>query len=138
MQPLSGGGHLTHSAICGHDGGIWAQSPEFPGVSDDEIAAIMKGFDDASILATNGLRVGGEKYMMLAGEPGEVLRGKKGPAGVTIKKTNSAVVIGIYGEGVTPGECNMVRCYLGFLRFYKLLLLCWCIVLFVLLDDCVF
>lgn len=68
----------------------------------------MNGFDDASVLATNGLRVGGEKYMMIAGEPGEVIRGKKGASGVTIKKTNSAVVIGIYGEGVTPGECNMV------------------------------
>ena len=27
----------------------------------------------------SGLRIGGEKYMMVAGEPGEVLRGKKGP-----------------------------------------------------------
>ena len=29
--------------------------------------------------------------------------------GVTVKKTESALVIGIYGEGVTPGECNVVR-----------------------------
>jgi profilin len=108
MQPLGGGGTLTHAAICGHDGGIWAQSPDFPGISDDEVAAIMTGFDDSTALATNGLRLGGEKYMMIAGEPGEVLRGKKGPNGVTVKKTNSALVIGIYGEGVTPGECNLV------------------------------
>lgn len=26
----------------------------------------------------NGLRIGGEKYMMITGEPGDVLRGKKG------------------------------------------------------------
>ena len=69
MQPLSGGGQLTHAAICGHDGGIWAQSANFPGISDEEVAAIMSGFDDASSIATNGLRLGGEKYMMLAGKP---------------------------------------------------------------------
>jgi profilin len=113
MQPLPGGGHLTHAAICGYDGGIWAQSENFPGISDDEIAAIMKGFDDPSGLAQNGLRVGGEKYMMLAGEPGEVLRGKKGPGGCTLKKTNSAIVVGIYAEGCTPGECNVVVENLG-------------------------
>ena len=108
MQPLGGGGQLTHAAICGHDGGIWAQSVAFPGLSDEEAAAIMTGFTDPSGLAQNGLRVGGEKYMMIASEPGEVLRGKKGAGGVTVKKTVGAIVIGIYGEGVTPGECNVV------------------------------
>jgi len=27
---------------------------------------------------------------------------------VTIKKTVSGLVIGMYGESVTPGECNLV------------------------------
>ena len=108
MQPLGGGNTLSHAAICGHDGGIWAQSADFPGLSDEELEAIMKGFEDSSYLATNGLYLGGEKYMMLAGEPGEVIRGKKGVSGITIAKTNSALVIGVYGEGVTPGECNVV------------------------------
>jgi len=107
MQPVAGGSQLTHAAICGHDGGVWAQSAEFPGISDEEVAAIMRGFDDPSGLAQNGLRLGGEKYMMIAGEPGEVLRGKKGTAGLTIKKTVGAIIIGVYGEGVTPGECNV-------------------------------
>jgi profilin len=113
MQPLSGGGSLAHAAICGHDGGVWAQSASFPGVSDEEVAAIMAGFKDPSVLAVNGLKVGGEKYMMIAGEPGEVLRGKKGPGGVTVKKTVGAIVIGIYGDGVTPGECNIAVETLG-------------------------
>ncbi|PRW20740.1 Minor pollen allergen Che a 2 [Chlorella sorokiniana] len=56
----------------------------------------------------NGIRIGGEKYMMVAGEPGVVLRGKKGPSGCTLKKTNTAVVVGIYGEGVPHGDCNVV------------------------------
>lgn len=32
---------------------------------------------------------------------------------MTIKRTNGALVIGIYGEGVTPGECNVVVENLG-------------------------
>jgi profilin len=109
LQPLPGGGRLKHAAILGHDGGVWAQSDDFPEITDEEMDTIMKGFDDSSVVAQNGLRLGGEKYMMLAGEPGEVLRGKKGSGGCTLKKTNAAVVIGIYDEGVTAGECNIVR-----------------------------
>ena len=78
MQPLSGGNTLTHAAIVGHDGGIWAQSAEFPEITDDEVAALMKGFDDTSGLAATGVRIGGEKFMLIAGQPGEVIRGKKG------------------------------------------------------------
>lgn len=113
MNALPGGGQLAHAAILGHDGGVWASSTTFPSVSDDEIAAVMSGFTDSSKLATSGLYVGGEKYMVVAGEPGEVIRGKKGPNGVTIKKTNTALVVGVYGEGVTPGECNVVVENLG-------------------------
>jgi len=36
--------------------------------------------------------------MVIQGEPGAVIRGKKGPGGVTIKKTNLALLIGIYDE----------------------------------------
>lgn len=78
MAELPGGGQLTHAAILGHDGGVWASSPDFPEVSEEEVENIMKGFDDAGALAVNGLRIGGEKYMVVAGEPGEAIRGKKG------------------------------------------------------------
>ena len=111
MQPTPRGGVLAHAAICGHDGGVWAQSADFPGLSDDEAAAIMTGFKDPSGIAQNGLRIGGEKFMTIAGEPGSVLRGKKGSTGCTVMKTTTGIVIGIYGEGVTPGECNMVRLF---------------------------
>ncbi|KAJ7294405.1 hypothetical protein O6H91_Y259100 [Diphasiastrum complanatum] len=56
----------------------------------------------------HGLFLGGSKYMVIQGEPGAVIRGKKGPGGVTIKKTNSALIIGIYDEPVQPGDCNIV------------------------------
>lgn len=171
---------------------MWASSPDFPDITEAEVDAIVAGFDDSSALAVNGLRIGGEKYMVVAGEPGEAIRGKKGSGklpeayflgvgdcivgmlmllkfttmpsrclkrrlvcglyeglgvimafsmvhfvgvplqmptssppppspespppssgGVTIKKTTTALVFGIYGEGVTGSECNVVVENLG-------------------------
>jgi len=37
----------------------------------------------------------------------------QGPGGVTIKKTNLAIIIGIYEEPMTAGQCNMVVERLG-------------------------
>lgn len=37
----------------------------------------------------------------------------QGPGGVTVKKTTLALVIGIYDEPMTPGQCNMVVERLG-------------------------
>lgn len=81
MCQLPGGGQLQHAAIVGQDGGVWAQSGSFPEISGDEVAALVQGLTDSSQLAQSGVRIGGEKYMMVAGEPGEVIRGKKGAGG---------------------------------------------------------
>ena len=43
----------------------------------EEIAAIMKDFDEPGSLAPTGLFLGGTKYMVIQGEPGVVIRGKK-------------------------------------------------------------
>ncbi|RWW67778.1 hypothetical protein BHE74_00024752 [Ensete ventricosum] len=43
----------------------------------EEIAAIMKDFDEPGSLAPTGLYLGGTKYMVIQGEPGAVIRGKK-------------------------------------------------------------
>jgi profilin len=37
----------------------------------------------------------------------------QGPGGVTIKKTNLAMVFGIYDEPFTPGDCNTIVEKLG-------------------------
>ncbi|XP_021741387.1 profilin [Chenopodium quinoa] len=102
------GNHLSSAAIVGHDGIVWAQSPSFPQLKPEEVSAIMKDFNEPGSLAPTGLHLGGTKYMVIQGEPGDVIRGKKGPGGVTIKKTNQALIIGIYDEPMTPGQCNMV------------------------------
>ncbi|KAJ6803059.1 profilin [Iris pallida] len=107
------GQHLTAAAILGHDGSIWAQSENFPQVKPEEIAAIMKDFDEPGSLAPTGLYLGSTKYMVIQGEPGAVIRGKKGSGGVTIKKTVMSLIVGLYDEPMTPGQCNMIVEKLG-------------------------
>jgi profilin len=113
---LQNGGTLKHAAIVGQDGGVWAQDPEFPPISPEDVESLVKGFDDPSELAGNGIWLGGTKYLMIAGEPGAVIRGRgkeNKQAGVTVKKTTTALVIGIYDEGVQPADCNLVVENLG-------------------------
>jgi profilin len=106
---------------------------------------IIKDFDEPGFLAPIGLFLGPTKYMVIQGEPGAVIRGKKvlmirrrlcspsryiyiyiyarrssfsgsfpqGSGGITVKKTGQALVIGIYDEPMTPGQCNMVVERLG-------------------------
>ncbi|KAM3328601.1 hypothetical protein ACQJBY_026003 [Aegilops geniculata] len=107
------GQRLTAAAILGHDGAVWAQSDPFPEVKPEEITAVINDFDEPGSLAPTGLFLGGTKYMVIQGEPGAVIRGKKGSGGVTIKKTSLAIIIGIYEEPMTPGQCNMVVERLG-------------------------
>ncbi|KAI3905004.1 hypothetical protein MKW92_023570 [Papaver armeniacum] len=102
------GNHLTSAAILGHDGSVWAQSPTFPQLKAGEVDAIMRDFDEPGSLAPTGLHLGGVKYMVIQGEPGAVIRGKKGSGGVTIKKTSQSLIFGVYDEPVTPGQCNIV------------------------------
>ncbi|KAF3659771.1 Profilin-1 [Capsicum annuum] len=102
------GGHLSAAAILGFDGSVWAQSSDFPKFKPEEITNIMKDFDEPGFLAPTGLFLGGTKYMVIQGEPGAVIRGKKGSGGITIRKTGQALIFGIYEEPVTPGQCNMV------------------------------
>lgn len=42
MATLPGGGQLKAAAILGLDGGVWAQSPSFPEVSEEEVAALVR------------------------------------------------------------------------------------------------
>ncbi|KAH8482424.1 hypothetical protein Peur_068066 [Populus x canadensis] len=107
------GNTLTSAAIIGHDGSVWALSASFPQFTQEEVSAIMKDFEEPGSLAPTGLFLGGTKYMVIQGEPGAVIRGKKGSGGVTIKKTNQALIIGVYDEPLTPGQCNMIVERLG-------------------------
>jgi hypothetical protein len=43
----------------------------------EEMTNIMKDFDEPGFLAPTGLFLGTAKYMVIQGEPGAVIRGKK-------------------------------------------------------------
>lgn len=113
MMELPSGNSLQSAAIIGHDGNVWAQSPQFPELLPNEFENIMRGFIDSATLAQHGLFLGGAKYMVIQGDPGEVIRGKKGTGGVTVKKSTQSLVIGIYAEPTSPGENNIVVEKLG-------------------------
>ncbi|KAL3840845.1 hypothetical protein ACJIZ3_025436 [Penstemon smallii] len=108
MCEVEGGVLLTGAAIIGQDGSVWAQSSTFPEFKAEEIANIVKDFDEPGFLAPTGLYLAGSKYMVIQGEPHAVIRGKKGSGGITIKKTGQALIFGIYEEPMTPGQCNIV------------------------------
>ena len=101
------GRKLAFAAIVGLDGGVWAQSSDFPDVSPEQLDVLINAFDDETVLQEKGIHLGELRYIAIKGEPGSVIRGKKGPTGFTAKKTNTAFVIGGYGEGTQPGECNL-------------------------------
>ncbi|XP_072033643.1 profilin-2-like [Amphiura filiformis] len=116
---LVGTGQVQHAAIIGLDGNIWATSAGFT-IDQPEGAALASHFKDGAAKAmASGIHVNKVKYMfikkdeLLSGEDYRLLIGKKGPTGVSIYKSDTAMVIGVYGEGVQPGACNNVVTTLG-------------------------
>ncbi len=79
----------------------------------DKIVEALKSEAANMSLAQHGLHLGPTKYLVIPGEQGAVIRGKKGAEGVTIKATTTALVIGVYGEGVQPADGNIVVENLG-------------------------
>uniref|UniRef100_A0A7S2X131 Profilin n=1 Tax=Chloropicon primus TaxID=1764295 RepID=A0A7S2X131_9CHLO len=79
----------------------------------DQAKILVTGFSDPGAVAASGIRIGDKKFISIGGIPGECLRGRKGAGGCTVKKTNTAMVIGIYDEGVQGGDCNVIVENLG-------------------------
>ena len=110
---LPGGGKLSHAAIIGLDGGVWAQSPEFPQLSPEQVQALLKGVDEPNSLGGTGIKVGGPaeedviKFFLIPSEAGSVLRGRFKGDGIVIKKTKQTLIIGISKEPVTGSECSV-------------------------------
>lgn len=65
MCALPHGGQLTSAAIVGQDGGVWAQSANFPAVSKAEVDALMAGLANGDSIAATGIVVGGQKARSL-------------------------------------------------------------------------
>lgn len=64
---------------------------------------------DSAALRKSGIKVGGQNYIFLRCEEGRSIYGRKGAnAGVCIVKSKQALLIGVYGPGIQPGNCNTV------------------------------
>ncbi|KAI8371646.1 profilin [Radiomyces spectabilis] len=103
---LVGTGRVPHAAIYGLNGGCWAHSPEFE-LQGNELQQIINGFKDPSAVQGTGVFIQGQKYFVLKVDPRSIY-GKKASDGICIVKTNQAILIGKYVEGIQPGECNKV------------------------------
>lgn len=64
---------------------------------------------DSAAVRKGGIKVGSQNYIFLRCEEGRSIYGRKGAnAGVCIVKSMQALLIGIYGPGIQPGNCNAV------------------------------
>eukprot|EP00659_Diplonema_papillatum_P010195 gene10195-15680_t len=102
-------GNVTHAALLGIDGSIWAKDAGCK-LTQEEATAIAGGMGEVSgkYFQDNGCVLGGEKYFCLrmVGDEG-LFYGKKGPSGLCIARSTQCLVVGVYGEGQTPGACNI-------------------------------
>ncbi|CAH0700514.1 unnamed protein product [Spodoptera exigua] len=102
---------VTKAAIAGHDGNVWAKSEGFE-ISKDEVAKIVAGFDNESMLTSGGLTIAGTRYIYLSGTD-RIIRAKLGKVGVHCMKTQQAVVISLYEEPIQPQQAASVVEKLG-------------------------
>ncbi|XP_059060576.1 profilin [Achroia grisella] len=102
---------VTKAAIAGHDGNVWAKSEAFE-ISKDEVAKIVAGFDNESLLTSGGVTIAGSRYIYLSGTD-RIIRAKLGKVGVHCMKTQQAVVISLYEEPIQPQQAASVVEKLG-------------------------
>ncbi|CAB3400421.1 unnamed protein product [Caenorhabditis bovis] len=92
---LLGTGFVSKAAICGFDGSIWAKSANF-NISAEEAVNAGKAFSNKEALLGTGMRLEGQKYVVLNVDDERVI-GKQGSA---------AVIISIYEGGLQPEQCS--------------------------------
>jgi len=102
---------VTHAVICGHDGNIWAKSADFV-VTPEELRSLIGKYADTSLLAQNGVTIGGKKYMYLSSTD-KVIRAKKGTSGVHAIKTTQTYILCVYEDPIVPEQAASVTEKLG-------------------------
>lgn len=102
---------VSKAAIAGHDGNVWAKSEGFE-ISKDEVAKIVAGFENESLLTSGGVTIAGSRYIYLSGTD-RIIRAKLGKVGVHCMKTQQAVVISLYEEPIQPQQAASVVEKLG-------------------------
>jgi len=110
-EQLLATGKVTHAAILGQQGGVWAIKKGFT-LADDEQAAIIAAFNNLDHTQSHGLKVGGEKYFTTTAETTRIL-GMKGPKSLIVVKTIQAIIVGVSEPPVQLPEMSAVVEKLG-------------------------
>ena len=110
---LVGSGKVTKAAILGQKGGVWATSPGFT-LSAEEQKAITDAFGAGGVasLQSSGLRLQGQKYILLRADDNSVY-GKTPTGGCALVKTKQAILVGVYEAPLQAGESTPVVESLG-------------------------
>jgi len=102
---LVGSGSVDKAAIFNSEGtSVWASSPNFT-VTPSEMKEVVGSFKDNGEIKqvqSNGLHIGGERYIVIKADD-RSLYGKKGKEGIVIVKTQQALLVTHYPEHVQPG-----------------------------------
>lgn len=107
---MVGTGKLTEAVILGStDGALWAGTPALKStLTPAETKALLTAFQDVTAVRSEGLHVGGKKYIVIGGGDGRSLYAKKGDEGVVAVKTKQTVLVGVYAPPAVPGEAVKV------------------------------
>lgn len=122
MVELPSGGSLSHAAIIGADGSLWAGSAAFPTVDAGQLSTVfdaMTSEDRVRQLGSTGILIGDMKFQIVASQAGDdpkacfIYGRSSAHGGLCVKKTNTALVIGIYPANVSKGDANLIVENLG-------------------------
>lgn len=107
---LVGTGKLTDALILGNtDGNVWAGTPTLRSTATPaELHSLLAAFRDISGVRAEGIHLGNKKYVVIGGEEGRSVYGKKGDEGIVAVKTKQTILIGAYGPPTVPGEAVKV------------------------------
>ncbi|KAI9228975.1 MAG: profilin [Piptocephalis tieghemiana] len=105
-EQLLGSGTISQAAILGQkDMAAWATSPGFT-LSKTELEQIISGFSDPGSFFSTGVHAAGVKYLTIKADERSIY-GKQGPAGIVCVKTVTAIIVGVYKEGMQPGNAAL-------------------------------
>eukprot|EP00672_Neobodo_designis_P018299 CAMPEP_0174829672 /NCGR_PEP_ID=MMETSP1114-20130205/2069_1 /TAXON_ID=312471 /ORGANISM="Neobodo designis, Strain CCAP 1951/1" /LENGTH=131 /DNA_ID=CAMNT_0016063431 /DNA_START=58 /DNA_END=453 /DNA_ORIENTATION=+ len=114
---LIGSGHMHSAAIISKaDGSYWAYGGDHV-PQPDEAAHIVKCIADADTARASGVRIAGNKYFVVRVDEEGGIIGKLGAGGCYIAAAAQAIVIGVYGEGTAPADCNVT--VTGIVKYLK-------------------
>jgi profilin len=103
---LIGSGSMHSAAIVSKaDGGYWAYGGDYV-PQPDEVAKILKALKEPDAARAGGVMLAGSKYFTLRAEP-ELIYAKLGAGGLCVAGAAQCAIIGVYGEGTNPADCNI-------------------------------